>query len=124
MARPGGDRSDQKGVTVMTEVSVKGSQLDRIEEGVNELNARMARLEERQYSQGVKMESLEVRTDDHAVRIREIEVAHAVNKATMTQGHQQLKGRWASIGAAALVILGSVGAFIGNAVIKLFHIGS
>lgn len=109
----------------MTEVSRQaGSQLDRIEAGVNELNQRMARLEERQNSQGVKMEALEMRTDDHAVRIREVELAHAVSAATGQQTGQQLKGRWAAIGATALVILGSVGAFIGNAVVKLFHIGS
>lgn len=122
MARPGGDRSDQKGVTVMTEVSVKGSQLDRIEDGVNELNSRMARLEERQYSQGVKMESLEVRTDDHAVRIREIEVAHAVNKATMTQAQQQLLGRWATVGAVALIVLSAVGSAVGKALTNIMGV--
>ncbi|WP_299231694.1 hypothetical protein [uncultured Halomonas sp.] len=103
----------------MTEVSVKGSQLDRIESGVNELNQRMARLEERQYSQGVKMETLEMRTDDHAVRLREIEVAHAVNKATMTQGQQRLLGRWAAVGAVALVLLSAVGSAVGKAVLGI-----
>lgn len=104
----------------MTEVSPNGgSQLDRIESGINELNARMARLEERQHSQGVKIETLEIRNDDHSVRIREIEVDHAVSKATMTQGQQQLLGRWATVGAVALVILSAVGSAVGKALMGI-----
>ena len=111
-----------QGEPVMTEVSGQGSQLDRIEAGVNELNQRMARLEERQYSQGVKLETLEVRIDDHAVRLREAEVAHAVSKATMTQSQQRLLGRWAAVGAMGLVALSAVGSAVGKALLGVMGV--
>ncbi len=107
----------------MTMTQIPSSQLDRIEQGVNELNARMARLEERQNSQGAKIESHSGQLAEHSHRIREVELAHAVNAATGTQSTSALRGRWAALGATSLVILGAIGAFIGNAVVRILHIG-
>ncbi|WP_299314231.1 hypothetical protein [uncultured Halomonas sp.] len=109
----------------MTEVNPRGgSQLDRIDSKLDQVLDRLTRMEERQDSHGGKIQAHDARLDEHASRLRDVEIAHAVSAATGQQGHQQLKGRWAAIGATALVILGSVGAFIGNTIIKLFHIGS
>ncbi|MGE4534669.1 hypothetical protein [Halomonas sp.] len=109
----------------MTEVSPNGgSQLDRIDGKLDQVLDRLTRMEERQDSQGGKIQAHESRLDEHAARLRDVEIAHAVSAATGQQGHQQLKGRWAAIGATALVVLGAVGAFVGNGLIKLLHIGS
>lgn len=108
----------------MTEVSPKGgSQLDRIDGKLDQVLDRLTRMEERQDHQGGKIHAHDVRLDEHAARLRDVEIAYAVSAATGQQGHQQLKGRWAAIGATALVILGSIGAFIGNALIKVFGQG-
>lgn len=107
----------------MTEVNPQ-PQLDRIDGKLDQILDRLTRMEERQDSHAGKLHAIEVRIDEHAGRIRDVEISHAVSTATGQQTGQQLKGRWAAIGAAALVILGSVGALIGNVLIKMFHIGS
>jgi len=109
----------------MTEVNPRGgSQLDRIDAKLDQVLDRLTRMEERQDSHGGKIQAHDARLDEHAARLRDVEIAHAVSAATGKQGHQQLKGRWAAIGATALVILSSIGAFVGNTIIKFFHIGS
>lgn len=109
----------------MTEVNPRGgSQLDRIDGKLDQILDRLTRMEERQNSHAGKLEAHDARLDEHASRIRDVEISHAVSKATGSQTGKALQGRWAAVGATALVILGSAGAFIGNALIRLFHIGS
>jgi|SRR5690554_4667443 len=109
----------------MTEVNPRGgSQLDRIDAKLDQVLDRLTRMEERQDSHGGKIQAHDARLDEHASRLRDVEIAHAVSAATGKQGHQELKWRWAAVGSAALVILGSIGAFVGNAIIRIFHIGT
>jgi len=109
----------------MTEINPRGgSQLDRIDAKLDQVLDRLTRMEERQDSHGGKIQAHDARLDEHAARLRDVEIAHAVSAATGQQGHAQLKGRWAAIGATALVVLSSIGAFVGNTIIKFFHIGS
>jgi hypothetical protein len=109
----------------MTEVNPRGgSQLDRIDGKLDQVLDRLTRMEERADSHGGKLQAHDARLDEHAARLRDVEIAHAVTAATGHQGQKQLNGRWAAIGAASLVILGSIGAFVGNAIIKLFHLGA
>lgn len=98
----------------MSEIPNRDSQLDRIEDGVNQLNQRMARMEERQNSHGAKLESHDAQLAEHSGRIRSVELAHAVSAATGTQTATQLNGRWAAVGAVALVILAAIGGYIGR----------
>jgi len=108
----------------MTEVSPSGgSQLDRIDGKLDQVLDRLTRMEERQDSHGGKIHAHDTRLDEHAARLRDVEIAHAVSAATGKQTGQQLQGRWAAIGSTALVILGAIGAFIGNALIKVFGHG-
>ena len=109
----------------MTEINPRGgTQLDRIDSKLDQVLDRLTRMEERQDSHGGQIHAHDARLDEHAARLRDVEIAHAVSAATGQQGHRQLKGRWAAIGATALVILGGIGAFIGNAVVRILHIGS
>lgn len=108
----------------MTEISPRGTQLDRIDGKLDQVLDRLSRMEERQEWHAGKIQGHDARLDELASRIRDMEISQAVSAATGQQTGQQLKGRWAAIGATALVVLGSVGAFIGNAIIKLFHAGS
>lgn len=99
----------------MTEVNPRGgSQLDRIDGKLDQVLDRLTRMEERADSHGGKLQAHDARLNEHAARLRDVEIAHAVTAATGQQGQKQLNGRWAAIGATALVILGSVGAFLGN----------
>jgi len=109
----------------MTQIDPKGgSQLDRIDNKLDQILDRLTRMEERANAHAGKLEAHDARLDEHATRIRDVEISHAVSAATGQQTGQQLKGRWAAIGATALVVLGAVGAFVGNGLIKLLHIGS
>ena len=109
----------------MTQIDPKGgSQLDRIDAKLDQILDRLTRMEERANAHAGKLEAHDARLDEHATRIRDVEISHAVSAATGQQTGQQLKGRWAAIGATSLVILGSVGAFIGNALVRLFHTGT
>jgi len=109
----------------MTEVNPRGgSQLDRIDGKLDQILDRLTRMEERANAHAGKLEAHDARLDEHATRIRDIEISHAVSAATGQQTGQQLKGRWAAIGATSLVILGAIGAFLGNGILKLLHIGS
>ncbi len=100
------------------------SQLDKIEGKVDQVLDRLTRMEERQNSHAGKLDAHSSRLDEHAQRIREVELAHAVTAATGTQSTGALRGRWAALGATSLVILGAIGAFIGNTVVRILHIGS
>ena len=108
----------------MTEITPRGSQLDRIDGKLDQVLDRLTRMEERQDGHAGQIQAHQVRLDEHASRIRDVEISHAVSTATGQQAGQQLKGRWAALGATALVILGGIGAFIGNAVVRILHIGS
>lgn len=61
------------------------------------------------------VESQGQRLDNHAARLKEIEIDQAVSA---TKG-AQLNGRWATIGAVSLVLLGSIGSFFGNLVVRV-----
>lgn len=108
----------------MTEISPRGTQLDRIDGKLDQVLDRLSRMEERADSHGGKLEAHDARLDEHAGRIRDMEISQAVSAATGQQTGQQLRGRWAAIGATSLVILGSIGAFVGNGILKLLNIGS
>lgn len=92
----------------MDQVPSSRSQLDRIESGVKELNERMARIEERQHSQGAKIEAHESHLSDHSQRLREVELRNAVAEATGSHQHRQLSGRWATLGAIGMLLLGGL----------------
>ncbi len=108
----------------MTEVSPRGSQLDRIDGKLDQVLDRLTRMEERQDGQAGKIQAHDARLDEHASRIRDVEINHAVSAATGQQASKALQGRWAALGASALVILAAIGGFVGNAILKLIHIGS
>ena len=108
----------------MTEISPRGTQLDRIDGKLDQVLDRLSRMEERQEWHAGKIQGHDARLDELAGRIRDMEISQAVCAATGQQTGQQLKGRWAAIGATSLVILGSIGAFLGNGILKLLHIGS
>ncbi len=108
----------------MTQIPAQDSQLDKIEHKVDLVLDRLTRMEERQNSHAGKLDAHESRLDEHGQRIREVELAHAVTAATGSQNTTALRGRWAALGATSLVILGAIGAFIGNGLLKLLHIGS
>lgn len=108
----------------MTEITPRGSQLDRIDGKLDQVLDRLTRMEERADSHSGTLHAHAVRIDELSGRMRDVEIAHAVSSATGHQAGQQLKGRWAALGATALVILGGIGAFIGNAVVRILHIGS
>lgn len=107
----------------MTEVTPRGSQLDKIEGKVDQVLDRLTRMEERQNSHAGELNAHGARLDEHAQRIRDVELAHAVSTATGTTQTKALQGRWAAVGATSLVILGAIGAFLGNGLLKLLHIG-
>lgn len=106
----------------MTEIPSRATQLDRIDGKLDQVLDRLTRMEERADSHGGKLHAHETRLDEHATRIREVELSHAVAAATGKTQTQALKGRWAALGATALVILGAIGAFIGNAAVKIIHL--
>ncbi len=108
----------------MTEISPRGSQLDRIDDKLDQILDRLTRMEARQDNHGSKIEAHDARLDEHATRLRDVEIAHAVSTATGQQTGKALQGRWAAVGATALVVLAAIGGFIGNAILKLIHIGS
>ena len=103
----------------MTEIPSRDSQLDRVEQKLDQVLDRLTRMEERQNSHAGKLDSHQARLDEHATRLRDVELHHAVVAATGQEKARVLNGRWAAVGAAALVLLGSIGAFIGNAVITI-----
>ena len=105
----------------MEEIPPNGSQLDRIESSITQVLDRLTRMEERQNSHAGQIESQQVQLSDLANRVREAEISHAVSAATGSQTGQQLQGRWAAIGGAAFVLLGSIGAFVGNFLVKMIH---
>lgn len=104
----------------MTEITPRGSQLDRIDDKLDQVLDRLTRMEARQDNHGGKIEAHDALLREHSTKIHELSVAHAVTAATGKQGQQQLNGRWAAVGATALVVLGSIGAFIGNVLITVF----
>lgn len=104
----------------MTEIPSRDSQLDRVERKLDQVLDRLTRMEERQNSHAGKLDSHQARLDEHQQRIHAVELAHAVTTATGKQDVKALQGRWMAIGSAALVILGSIGAFIGNILITVF----
>ncbi|CAM3307858.1 hypothetical protein [Halomonas lysinitropha] len=108
----------------MSEVPKQGSQLDRIEGLLAQVLDRLTRMEERQNAQSAQIDSHAIQLSEYSQRIRELEVQLAVAAASGKAQTRALNGRWAAVGAASLVILGAIGAFVGNAVIKLLHIGS
>ncbi len=92
----------------MTEIPTTGSQLDRLEGKVDQVLDRLTRMEERQNSHGAKLDSHDVQLTDHGQRLREVELRHAVAEANTGT----LNGRWAALGAVALIILSAVGGFL------------
>lgn len=108
-------RSIRLGVAVSeTEIPSRDTQLDRIEAGINQLNERMGRMEERQNNHGATLESHASQLGEHSVRIRSVELQHAVAAASSTQTSTTLNGRWAAVGAVALVILAAIGGYVGR----------
>ena len=103
----------------MTQILSDDSRLERIEQKADQILDRLTRMEERQNNHGAKLDSHDAQLRDHANRIREVELRSAVIDATSTQRGQRLLGRWAAIGAIMLVLVGVVGTFVGNAIIKL-----
>ena len=101
----------------MTEVPKHGSQLDRIEGLLAQVLDRLTRMEERQNAQSAQIDNHAIQLSEYSHRIRELELQLAVSAATGKQQASALNGRWAAVGAIALVILGSIGAFIGNSLI-------
>lgn len=108
----------------MSQIPSPDGQLDRLEGKVDQVLDRLTRMEERQNSHGAKIDAHDQQLQDHSSRIRDVEMKHAVAVATTTQRGQRLLGRWAAIGAVALVILGSLGTFVGNAIIEMLRGGT
>lgn len=106
-----------------TQTPDKDSQLDRIDGKLDQVLDRLTRMEERAEMHGGKLHAHQTRLDEHATRLRDVEIANAVGEATSIQSGEQMKGRWAALGAVALVILGGIGAFVGNALVRFFDIG-
>lgn len=102
----------------MTEVPKHGSQLDRIEALLAQVLDRLTRMEERQNAQSAQIDSHAIQLSEYSRRIRELETQLAVAAATGQQQTNALNGRWAAGAAIALVVLGSIGAFIGNGLIQ------
>ncbi|MCL7938815.1 hypothetical protein M8009_00670 [Halomonas sp. ATCH28] len=103
----------------MAEVPKQGSQLDRIEGLLAQVLDRLTRMEERQNAQSAQIDSHAMQLTEYSQRIRELEVQLAVAAASGKEQSRALNGRWTAVGAASLVVLGSIGAFVGNAVIQL-----
>lgn len=97
------------------------TQLDRIETGINEIKLELARLEERLNHQGVKIETHDMALTDQGKRLRELELNHAVTVATSSEQGKRLIGRWAAIGAVALVLLSSIGAATGKFITDMLN---
>lgn len=108
----------------MSEVHPTGTQLDRIERGVNQLNERMARLEERQNNQGASIESHGERIQEHAVRLSAIEVKQAVIDQAAESTSKRLFGRWAAAGSVVLVLLGAAASTVGKVLADLLNTGA
>lgn len=106
----------------MTQVPSDNSQLDRLEGKVDQVLDRLTRMEERQNSHGAQLDSHAIQLADHSQRLREMELAHAVTEATTTQQGQRLLGRWAALGATALVVLSAIGAAAGKAAMYLLGV--
>lgn len=105
----------------MTQIDPKGgSQLDRIDHKLDQILDRLTRMEERQNTHAGKLEAHSEQLTEHGARIRNVELAHAVAVATTEQQGNRLMGRWAALGAGALIVLGAIGTFLGNAAIKLW----
>ena len=108
----------------MQEIPKDESRLERIEQKADQILDRLTRMEERQNSHAGQLESHTQQIADHSQRIRKIELAHAVASATTQQQGKQLMGRWAAVGAVALVVLGAIGTFIGNAIVEIMSGGA
>ena len=107
----------------MSEVPQNGSQLDRIETSLGDLrqlNAqildRLTRMEERQNTHATEMGKLEARVDDYSDRIRKLELEMAVANKAGKQQHRALMGRWSTLAAVGMLLLGAIASSIGKMV--------
>ncbi|MGM0825681.1 MAG: hypothetical protein ACQEUY_13290 [Pseudomonadota bacterium] len=103
----------------MREVPNRDTQLDRIESSIAQVLDRLTRMEERQNNHAGQIESQASQIAEIAIRLREVEVNHAVSSRLADQSSEHLSGRWAAVGAAALVLLGSIGAAFGTLFINI-----
>ncbi|PKG50183.1 hypothetical protein [Halomonas sp. MES3-P3E] len=104
----------------MSEIPNRDTQLDRIESSISQVLDRLTRMEERQNNHAGQIEGQASQITDISARLRDVELGHAVASRLADQNNQQLSGRWAAVGAAALVLLGSLGAAVGTIVSNIF----
>lgn len=107
----------------MTQEPVHRTQLDRLENKLDSFIDLVARMEERQAAQAAKLSSHDDHIYEHGKRLREVELTHAVSAASSRQTESKITGRWAAIGATSLVILGGIGAFVGNLIARMITSG-
>lgn len=105
----------------MTEVPHRDTQLDRIEASITQVLDRLTRMEERQNNHAGQIESQASQISELSLRLREVELNHAVAASVSNQQGRTLMGRWAIVGATALVLLGAAGSFLGNLAIQHFR---
>ncbi|PKG50178.1 hypothetical protein [Halomonas sp. MES3-P3E] len=104
----------------MSEIPNRDTQLDRIESSISQVLDRLTRMEERQNNHAGQIEGQAAQIAEISVRLREVELSHAVSSKLADQSNERLSGRWTAVGAAALVLLGSLGAAVGTIVSNIF----
>lgn len=99
------------------------SQLDRMDGKLDQVLDRLTRMEEQTIAHNGWLHAHTLKLDDHASRIRSVEIDQAVAAATNRKDGKVLQGRWAAVGTISIVILGAIGAFVGNLIIRLIGPG-